>query len=91
MAQSAKHLSLAFGSGGDLRVVRSSPKLAPVLRKSLLGIPSPHPLLPLSNTPMGSLTLPLKRKRGKKFIQSSCLIPDECLERKQTGQSCEDT
>ena len=55
MAQSVRHPALDFGSGHDLRVMRSSPMLASArsMELKMLTLPFPLPLL--------TLTLSLKK------------------------------
>jgi len=53
VAQLVKHLILGFGSGHDLRVMRSSPMLGSALtmESALDSFPLPFPLPPLCSSP----------------------------------------
>ena len=67
VAQSVKHLTLDFGSGHDLRVVRFSPelgsRLTPRWAWSLLKILSLPLLLPLPPARVHTHSLSLKKKK----------------------------
>ena len=77
MAQPVKHLTLDFGSGHDLGIMRSSPQLGSALsRESTQDSVSPSP----SASPLHALSLSQIKKKILKNILSNMIFSQNATE-----------